>query len=118
MALMGLESMNFPVVAAAAGSSLVEGPAGVGKDYDAARAESFFEPLPPETVGEFTDWTICFHGRWYSETEILRGEGKGVVLGLRHALRSSQSFGQRVLCLSDNMSLVLGVMREGALNGI
>ena len=59
---MGLESMNFPAVAAAAGSSLVEGPAGVGKDYDAAGAESFCEPLPPETVGELTGWTTCFTG--------------------------------------------------------
>lgn len=42
---------------------------------------------------------------------ILRGEGRALVLALRHALRSRDAQGLRILILSDNLALVLAHTR-------
>ncbi len=45
--------------------------------------------------------------------EILRGEGKADVMGLRHACRSTESLGKRLLFLLGNTALVLGASKGG-----
>ena len=43
--------------------------------------------------------------------EILPGEGKAVVMLLRHACRCAESLGKRLLFFLDNMALVLGASK-------
>ena len=43
--------------------------------------------------------------------EILWGEGKACVMGLRHACRSTECLGKRSLFLLENMALVLGASK-------
>ena len=56
-------------------------------------------------------WCVLFGGVWRKPLEILRGEGKACVMGLRHACRSTECLGNRLLFLRDNMALVLGASK-------
>ena len=56
-------------------------------------------------------WGIVLRGRYSRRCDILRGEGKALVLGVRHALRAQRSRGRHILMLTDNLSLALGVQK-------
>ena len=56
-------------------------------------------------------WCVLFGSVWRKPLEILRGEGKAYVMGLRHACRSTECRGKRLLFLLDNMALVLGASK-------
>ena len=71
--------------------------------------EGGFSPVPAELMGSCRDWTIAASGRWKRREGIMRGEGRALVLAIRHALLSSRLHGARILFLVDNMALALGV---------
>ena len=73
---------------------------------DAAVVDGCFAPVDPELVGHFGSWCPVLAGRWQRPVKILRGEGRALVMGLRHCLRSAANFGTRTVILSDNLSLV------------
>ena len=67
-----------------------------------------FENVPSIILQPKSAWCVLFGGVWRKPLEILRREGKAHVMGLRHACRSTESLGKRLLFLLDNMALVLG----------
>ena len=70
-----------------------------------------FENLPSIILLPKSAWCVLFGGVWRKSLEILRGEGEAYVMGLRHACRSTESLGKRLLFLLDNMALVLGASK-------
>ena len=69
-----------------------------------------FENVPSILLQPKSARNIMFGGVWRKPREILLG-GKASVMGLRHACRSSDSLGERILFLLDNMALVLGASK-------
>ena len=67
-----------------------------------------FENVPSTILQPKSAWCVLF-GR--KPLEILWGEGKAYVTGLRHACRSTESLVKRFLFLLDNMALVLGASK-------
>ena len=63
-----------------------------------------FESVPSTIPQPKSAWCVLFGGVWRKPLEILRGEGKAYVMGLRHACRSTGSLGKRLLFLLDNMA--------------
>ena len=70
-----------------------------------------FENMPSTILQPKSAWCIPFGGVWRKPLEILRGEGKAHVMGLRHACRSTESLRKRLLFLLDNTALVLGASK-------
>ena len=70
-----------------------------------------FENVPSAVLQPKSAWCVLFGGVWRKPLEILRGEGKAYVMGLRHAGRSTESLGKWFLFLLDNMALVLGASK-------
>ena len=70
-----------------------------------------FENVPSIIPQPNSAWCVLFGGVWRTFLEILRGEVKVYVMGLRHACRSTESLGKRLLFLLDNMALVLGASK-------
>jgi hypothetical protein len=56
-------------------------------------------------------WSVAHMSRLRFSEFITRSEGRGLLVSIKHLLRSSQNFGTRALFLVDNMSLCLGVTR-------
>ena len=54
-----------------------------------------------------SEWRVIFSGAWRHQENILRPEGRAMVSGIRHKLRSRRSLGGRHLFLVDNLSLAL-----------
>ena len=68
-----------------------------------------FENVPSTILQPKCAWCVLFGGVLRKPLEILRGEGKAHVMGLRHACRSVECLGKRLLFLLDDMALVLSV---------
>ena len=63
-----------------------------------------FPPVSPDLV-EKAHWYLLFSGPWkYPKESIHLKEGRASVMGLRWVLRSTGTFGKRVLMLIDNLS--------------
>ncbi len=56
-------------------------------------------------------WSTAFHGRWSGPEDIMRLEGRALVMSVRHALRSTQNLGHHLVFLCDNLALVLAVTK-------
>ncbi|CAK0846173.1 unnamed protein product [Prorocentrum cordatum] len=90
------------------------GPGGEGAQDELGR--SALDPRPPVDFEEVPAHFIR-ESAWGSvaavfvdgQANILALEGGALVLGYRHLLRSTSSFGSRFLALSDNLPLVLSV---------
>ncbi|CAK0896163.1 unnamed protein product, partial [Prorocentrum cordatum] len=90
------------------------GPGGKGAQDELGR--SVLDPRPPVDFEEVPAHFIR-ESAWGSvaavfvdgQADILALEGGALVLGYRHLLRSTSSFGSRFLVLSDNLPLVLSV---------
>ncbi|CAE7427144.1 DEK1, partial [Symbiodinium sp. CCMP2592] len=52
-------------------------------------------------------WHVLFRGAWTYSENILRTEGRAMLSGVRHLLRTRRCAGQRYLLLVDNLSLAL-----------
>ena len=70
-----------------------------------------FENVPSNILQPTSAWCVLFGGVWRKPVEILRGEGKAHVMGLRHACRSTESQEKWFLLLLGNMALVLGASK-------
>ena len=70
-----------------------------------------FENVPSIILQTKSAWCVLFGGVWRKSLEIFRREGKDYVMGLRHACRSTESLGKRLMFLLDNMALVLGASK-------
>lgn len=86
--------------------------AGLGRRA-CGEVSSIFDEVSPRLVHR-SDWKACVCGRWKDSENILRLEGRALILGLRHRLRSQCAAGRRQVFLSDNLSLVLALMRGRA----
>ena len=72
--------------------------------------------LVGETRGSFhamldSAWCILVGGVWRKPLEILRGEGKACVMGLRHACRSTECLGGTVTVLAGQHGLGTGCFK-------
>jgi hypothetical protein len=79
---------------------------------------SDFDLVPLDWIEPFDDWKILFRGRWNREENIIRTEGRGLVLAVRHRLREGAGAGHRMLLLCDNLGLVLGIGKRVAVQRI
>ena len=70
-----------------------------------------FENVPSTILQPKSAWCVLFGGVLRKPLEILQGEGKAYVMGLRHACRSTECLGKRLLLLLNNMALVLGASK-------
>ena len=52
---------------------------------------------------------VLIRGRFSRKEDIIRGEGRALVLAVRHALRARRNLGAVILILRDNLSLTLAV---------
>ena len=86
-------------------------PLGGADDLVLAADRGRFEAVPVELVGNFSDWYPVVSGRWRREVPIIRGEGRALICAVRHALRSREAHGRRLLVLSDNLGLTLAIAK-------
>ena len=75
------------------------------------RASSTFERITAADVGHCEDWALICRGRFHTYEDILRLEGRALVMGVRHHLRTRKNFNKRFLTLCDNMLLVLSLAK-------
>lgn len=86
-------------------------PLGGVDDLALAVERGRFEAVPVELVANFSDWYPVVSGRWLREVPIIRGEGRALICAVRHALRSREAHGRRMLVLSDNLGLTLAIAK-------
>ena len=70
-----------------------------------------FENVPSTILQAKSAWCVLFGGVWRKPLEILRGEGKAYVIGLRHACWPAECLVKQLLFLLDIMALVLGASK-------
>ena len=70
-----------------------------------------FENIPSTILQPKSAWCILFGGVWRKPLEILRGEGKAYVMGLRHACRSTESLRKTVTVLAGQLGLGTGCFK-------
>ncbi|CAK0904966.1 unnamed protein product [Prorocentrum cordatum] len=68
-----------------------------------------FEQITSEHVGPLESWLLRVKGRFSRAENIIRLEGHGVVIGIRHHLRAASRRGRKLLALCDNLGLVLAL---------
>ena len=73
------------------------------------RRTATFSEVPRGAIGDFAQWQLKVRGRWRGDEGILRGEGRALVLALRHRLRAVRARGRRILALVDNLALCLAL---------
>ena len=86
----------------------VEAPRAYGTRV-ARRGESDFLAVTAADVGAFDDWGLKVKGRWRLQDNIMRTEGRAVILAVRHHLRRVSSQCHRLVVLCDNLSVVLAL---------
>eukprot|EP00959_Pyramimonas_sp_CCMP1952_P207498 4340441-Pyramimonas_sp.AAC.1 len=90
----------------------------LGGESDDHTAEEAVLPtgglIPFGFAGRQEDWQLRVRGRWSAEERILRLEGRGAIVGVRHVLRCAENRGQDHLVLGDNLSLVLALSKGRA----
>ena len=67
------------------------------------RRVSDFNHVPSKAIGNFKDWSVRVSGRWTKEEDIMRLEGRALVMGYRHVLRNTSMLGTHVTALCDNL---------------
>ena len=60
------------------------------------------------------DWQIAWSMPWRFQDNILHTEALALCWSVEHALRANRNFGRRILFLSDNLPLTLGVCKGRA----
>ncbi|CAK0841243.1 unnamed protein product, partial [Prorocentrum cordatum] len=83
-------------------------------DFDRAFGDMYsgtvsFEQITSEHVGSFESWQLRVKGRFNRAENIIRLEGHGLVIGIRHHLRAVSRRGRKLLMLCDNLGLVLAL---------
>ena len=76
-------------------------------------------PLPPRGFAGLSEemlfpmdaWKEVLFGRWSRDENILRLEGRALLIGLRRRLRALRSRGSLMLFLCDNLSLTLALTK-------
>ena len=79
-------------------------------DFGALHSEAgqqLVDEVPSDWLND--SWKVAFSGRWKGAEDIMRLEGRGVVMSCRHILRNSKALNKHHLLLSDNLGLVLAV---------
>ena len=73
-------------------------------DLSVTRVASFSR-VPLSLTHDFYSWYVRVRGRWERVEDILRTEGRSLVIAYRHALRSIGHLRHHVICLSDSLIL-------------
>ncbi len=79
-------------------------------DYGALPSEAgqqLLDEVPSDWLND--GWKVAFAGKWSGPEDIIRMEGRGVVMSCRHILRSTRALSKHHLLLSDNLGLVLAI---------
>ena len=66
-----------------------------------------FENVPSTILQPKSVWCVLFGGVWKKPLEMLQGEGRAYVMGLRNDCRSTECLEKRLLFFLDNMAWVL-----------
>ena len=66
--------------------------------------EHLLDEVPARTIASL-EWKTCLAGKWEPGLQILRTEGKALVMSVRHALRNTCNLGTHLLFLVDNLPL-------------
>ncbi len=79
-------------------------------DYGALHSEAG-QQLLDEVLSDWLNdgWKVAIAGKWNGFEDIMRLEGRGVVMSCRHILRSTRALSKHPLLLSDNLGLVLAI---------
>jgi len=70
-----------------------------------------FASLDEEMLFPMDAWNEVLFGRWTREEDILRLEGRALLIGLRRRLRALRSRGSLMLFLCDNLSLTFAITK-------
>lgn len=68
----------------------------------------------PINVLDPDEWTVVWSRPWKYQDNILHTEALALCWSVEHALRANRNFGKRILLLSDNLPLTLGVCKGRA----
>ena len=68
----------------------------------------------PEEILKSDDWHVAWSRPWKFEANILNTEARALVWSAEHLLRCGRNFGRRLVCLTDNLPLALGVTKGRA----
>ena len=72
-----------------------------------------FPGIERELLAE-ADWSLVFKGRWVKSENTLLTEGRALLWGVKHKLRSCSAFGRRHVFLVDNLPLALAAAKGRA----
>ena len=75
-----------------------------------------FDEVPLELLSR-DDWRVVWSKPWKYEANILNTEARALGWSVEHLLRSNRNIGKKLLCLSDNLPLVLGANKGRAKSG-
>ena len=97
-------------IAARAHALKLESPQAEDGKRTVRKGDTNFEQVPSTILGDTgSDWQLRVRGRFAKAEDILRLEGRALIVGVRHLLRNTQLRGHRLLFLNDNMALTLAL---------
>ena len=71
----------------------------------------------PQDLLVAEDWKVVWSRPWKYKANILNTEARALAGSFEHILRANRCIGKRVLCLCDNMPVVLGCLKGRAKSG-
>ncbi|CAE7422123.1 unnamed protein product [Symbiodinium natans] len=98
------------------GEAFKPGESGIGSIRDCSLGiSSFIRDLGfdevPKKVLQKDAWTVVWSRPWKFEANILHTEARALVWSAEHLLRSNRNLCKRLVCLSDNLPLVLSATK-------
>ena len=75
-----------------------------------------FDEVPKEILNPKA-WSVVWSRPWQFKANILNTEARALAWSIEHLLRANRCIGKRLLCLCDNMPVVLGCIKGRAKSG-
>ena len=87
-----------------------------GHSTSAFIVDQGFHDIPIDVLNP-KDWQVVWSRPWKYRANILNTEARALTWSIEHLLRANRCINKRLLCLSDNMPLVLGCGKGRARSG-
>ncbi len=87
-----------------------------GHSTSAFIVDQGFHDIPIDILNP-KDWQVVWSRPWKYKANILNTEARALTWSIEHLLRANRCINKRLLCLSDNMPLVLGCGKGRARSG-
>ena len=72
--------------------------------------ERLLDEVPASSVAA-SPWQVCMLGEFHTQEDIMRKEGRALVMAIRHLLRTRSNRHRHSLFLVDNLALALAVAK-------